>query len=103
MEEKQIDEMDYEISLNPQQIKNIRYYNKDRDYFTFGTANYENNDNDINFYKSNFLSDNNYVNIKRSPKPKALCNNLKSKGTSCDDLSKYKEEVSGTCPKLNEA
>ena len=97
------DEMDYEISLNPQQIKNIRYYNKDRDYFTFGTANYENNDNDINFYKSNFLSDNNYVNIKRSPKPKALCNNLKSKGTSCDDLSKYKEEVSGTCPKLNEA
>ena len=97
-------EVDYRIVITPEQIKNIREYNKDKEksrdtgkegsgYFTFSGKYNINKNNNISFYESNFLR----ANTTLDKSPKAQCNNLK--GASCDNLEKYIQEEQ-VCTKL---
>ena len=97
-------EVDYRIVITPEQIKNIREYNKEKEkssdtgkegsgYFTFSGKYNINKNNNISFYESNFLR----ANTTLDKSPKAQCNNLK--GASCDNLEKYIQEEQ-VCTKL---
>lgn len=96
------EELDYEIVLTRQNIKDIREDNKSREetygdaYLTVGDNYYENKSNFINFYKSEFLQSK-MVTLKQSPNVHT-CNNMKN--GECDTYS-YKN-YKDSCSKLGE-
>ncbi len=92
-------EVDFHISLTKTNIKNIRNDFKNKDYSEgLGEDTYYKADNNIKFYKSNFLSNRKYISSYTGPN-NHTCNNMKS-GT-CDTLATYVSAES-TCPKLKE-
>ena len=89
-------ERDFHIRLTRDNIKNIRSNYKDRKYNNYGTGKYDNSQNDVVFYKSNLLSNTNYVSNFSGPHDK-LCNNMKN--GKCDSSFIVQSD---TCVKLNE-
>lgn len=90
-------ELDYDIILTPQQILNIRKYNKNvKDFNEDGSKNYLDYDMSCanirgrDVCTSNFLDDSNYVSYgsnynKEKRKQISVCNNAKGAGSTCDD------------------
>lgn len=104
-------ELDYEIDLTTENIKQIRSYNKEEghDYFNFYGKNtsvdFKGKDNaekkyKINFYTSSFLNQSEYAKIIK--RPTSNCNNYFD--GQCDNLDIWveKEKTNGACPKLGE-
>lgn len=89
-------EKDFHIRLTKANIRNIRSNYKDKKYNNYGTGKYNNNQNDIVFYKSKFLSNTNYVSSFSGPSDK-LCNNMKN--GKCDFSFVVQSD---SCVKLNE-
>ena len=91
-------ELDYEVSITPNQIKALRSYNKDHAFSYFDiTKLYNDKENKgISFYKSLILHDSKYATLIRDPIDHT-CNNLLNR--SC---YLYSEEITNntTCPKL---
>lgn len=105
------DELDYEIDLTTENIKQIRSYNKEEghDYFNFygknTTAEFKGKDDatkkyKIKFYTSSFLKQSEYASVIK--RPNSNCNNYL--GGQCDNLDSWieQEKTSGACPKLGE-
>ena len=89
-------ELDYQVVLTTSNIKNIRNYNKSKQYTDYGSESYKSTNN-INFYKSKFLSDSKY--ISKLDKPSgvaALCNNVKNRNQCDVDFIRN----DSSCPKL---
>lgn len=93
------EELDYHFVLTREQISEIRDSNNSKGrkkdpYTPVGSTYYDNDDNNIKFYKSSLIHDEKYVTIKKQPSDHT-CNNIKNK--KCDYLYEYVSK--STCDK----